>query len=206
MTTAAVASSAIRKPRICATRRQRVPTLRRSVCCEEVTPQAYRGEGAAAIGLRPADFRGAGHAGCLAAGLVGQPGFPFAKLAGQLGGNEVESGIQVGMRFLGVNVRARDGKVDLYGIAVIRAGGFVMDENDVRRDEIVRVFFEVEDLLGSMLVDRCGEAEVAGADVELHGLYGLIVARDVATRTVLAKVANGFPSAGYQRGDGVGDN
>lgn len=104
----------------------------------------------------------------LAAALVGELRLPLAELAGDLVQHDIERRVKLGGGFFGIDIRAGDGEVDLDRESVGRFGGFIVDENDMRGDDLVAEFLEVLDFFGDVAVDRGGEPHIAGTEMELH--------------------------------------
>jgi len=106
----------------------------------------------------------------LAAALVLQARLPFAKLAGEFAHDQVDSGVEVLAFFVGEDVRAGDGDVHLDPKTVLGLGRFIVNEDDVRRDNLAGEFLQMFDLLRAMPMDRGCETKVAGTEVDLHSV------------------------------------
>ena len=71
-----------------------------------------------------------------------------------------------------MHVRAGDGQVDLHARVSAGRGLLVMNKDDVRREDLAGDVFQAHDFLRDAGVDSAGEADVAGAEMDLHGMVG----------------------------------
>ncbi len=71
---------------------------------------------------------------------------------------------------LGVNIRTADREVHFHGVSQLRLGRLVMDEDDVRGDDVGGEILEMQNFLRGVLMNGSGETDVSGAEVDLHDL------------------------------------
>src|SRR5688572_22074005 len=69
-----------------------------------------------------------------------------------------------------MDIGSGDGEVRFDG--ELRFRGLVIHEHDMRGDDVIGDLFEMLDLGGGMLVNRCGETEIAGTEMDLHDEKG----------------------------------
>ncbi len=84
------------------------------------------------------------------------------------GDDHIERGVEILSRSFGVDVRARHGEVSFHRKGDCRLRRCVVDQHDVRGEDLRGVRFEMLDFIGDMAVNRGGEPHVAGTEVELH--------------------------------------
>jgi hypothetical protein len=100
--------------------------------------------------------------------LVDHCGVALAELAGKFRGDLVQCCVEILSRFLSMDIGAWYSEVGLYGEFLLGSRSLIVDEHHVSGHDFLGEVFEVENLFRSVLVDGGGEAEVAGAEVELH--------------------------------------
>lgn len=101
--------------------------------------------------------------------FIDEARFPFAEQSRQLVADLVDRGVEVAIRLAGVDVRASDGQVNLHTKISAGCGLLVMHQDDVRSEDLAGDFFEALNFLRDVGVDSTGEADVAGAEMDLHG-------------------------------------
>ena len=103
-----------------------------------------------------------------AAALVGPARLPLAELAGEFVHDQIERGVKLLRRFVGVNVGTGDGEVDLDRVAVVGLGDLVVNEDHMRGEDFAGQRFEMGDLFRDVEMDRTGESNMTGAEMDLH--------------------------------------
>ena len=96
-------------------------------------------------------------------------GLEFADLARKFVHDLVDGHIEIGLRVLGMNVRAAECEVHLHDVGLFAV--VVVKKNDVRSENRFTVAFKVADFFRHKFMNGAGEGDVSRSDVNLHGLH-----------------------------------
>ena len=97
---------------------------------------------------------------------IGDARLAFSELLRKLAGDLVDSGVEVILGILRVNVGAGHSKVHLNDM--LSRPRLIMKEDDMGGENAIRELLQVSDLLGHVCVDGCGQSQMSGAKVDLH--------------------------------------
>lgn len=105
--------------------------------------------------------------------MAGPFRFPFPDLVGQFIHNFVNGHVKIVFGILSMNIRPRHSQMNLHAKTLVRGARFVVPQNNVRTHDFAREVFKVRDFFRDVGVNGTGQAEVAGAHVNLHTNFRL---------------------------------
>ena len=98
--------------------------------------------------------------------VIGNPGFSFPQLLGQLARDLVNCGIEVVLSMLGIDIGPRHRKMHLYNMLF----GFrlVVKQNHMSCEDSIGKLLQMTYLVRNVSVNRCSKGQMPGAKVDLH--------------------------------------
>ena len=97
---------------------------------------------------------------------IGDARLAFSELLRKLASDLVDSGVEIILGILRVNIGAGNSKVHLNDM--LSRPRLVMKEDDMGGENAIRQLLQVTYLLRHVRVDGCGKSQMSGAKVDLH--------------------------------------
>jgi len=97
-------------------------------------------------------------------------GLALAQLLGKLVNGQVDGSVKIVLGILGMKVRPRQRQVDLHLVILLLGTVLIEEQHHMGGNNAVGVLLQMGDLVGHMGMNGCGELEMTGAEVDLHGV------------------------------------
>jgi hypothetical protein len=97
---------------------------------------------------------------------IGYARLAFSELLRKLASHLVDSGIEIILGILRIDIGAGNSEVHLND--VLFRPRLVMQKDDVGGEDAIRQLLQVTYLLRHVRVDGCGKSQMSGAEVDLH--------------------------------------
>jgi hypothetical protein len=99
---------------------------------------------------------------------VNETRFSLPQLTREFAPNPIDRDVQIVRRFGRIDVLACNREMHFGAESLLRVDRVVMNQDDMRRNDF-REILELADDAGDVLMQRGGEAEMTGAQMNLHG-------------------------------------